>query len=101
MFRFTIRELLTLTLAAGLAVGWWLDRRSLWKDREGAHKLIAQYEQYHLDKVLMQYKIAAARGTPFSVHLPYIRETLDYYEKETALWSNNYPPEPGPSPSLP
>ena len=27
MFRFTIREVLVLTLAAGLAVGWWLDRR--------------------------------------------------------------------------
>jgi hypothetical protein len=29
MFRFTIRELLILTLSAGLAVGWWLDRQSL------------------------------------------------------------------------
>jgi hypothetical protein len=29
MFRFSIRELLTLTLAAGLAVGWWLEHRKL------------------------------------------------------------------------
>jgi len=29
MFRFTIRELLILTLTVGLAVGWWIDRRSL------------------------------------------------------------------------
>jgi hypothetical protein len=28
MFRFTIRELGTLTLAAGLALGWWLDHRA-------------------------------------------------------------------------
>ena len=27
MLRFSIRELLTLTLVVGLAVGWWLDRR--------------------------------------------------------------------------
>jgi hypothetical protein len=27
MFRFTIRELVLLTAIAGLAVGWWLDRR--------------------------------------------------------------------------
>ena len=27
MFRFTIRDLLTLTLAAGLAIGWWSDHR--------------------------------------------------------------------------
>ena len=29
MFRFTIRELLILTVTAGLAVGWWLDRTRL------------------------------------------------------------------------
>lgn len=29
MFRFTIRELLILTVTAGLAVGWWLDHRAL------------------------------------------------------------------------
>jgi hypothetical protein len=29
MFRFTIRELLILTVTAGLAVGWWLDRARL------------------------------------------------------------------------
>src|SRR5262245_27952455 len=29
MFRFTIRELLLVTLIAALGVGWWVDRRSL------------------------------------------------------------------------
>jgi len=29
MFRFTIRELLILTVTAGLAVGWWVDRSLL------------------------------------------------------------------------
>jgi len=29
MLRFTIRELLILTLTAGLAVGWWVDRGKL------------------------------------------------------------------------
>jgi hypothetical protein len=31
MFRFSIRELLTLTLVAALAVGWWLDHRAIAK----------------------------------------------------------------------
>jgi|GEM_PF-2176056 hypothetical protein len=31
MLRFTIRELLILTVTAGLAVGWWIDRSSLAK----------------------------------------------------------------------
>jgi len=41
MFRFAIRELLTFTLAAGLAVGWWIDHRTiagrakLWQSRAG------------------------------------------------------------------
>ncbi len=29
MFRFTIRELLILTVTAGLAVGWWVDHRQM------------------------------------------------------------------------
>lgn len=29
MLRFTIRELLLLTLVAALAIGWWLDHRQL------------------------------------------------------------------------
>jgi len=29
MFRFTIRDLLWLTIVVGLAVGWWVDRRDL------------------------------------------------------------------------
>ena len=32
MFRFTIRELVLLTLVVGLAVGWWLDRSALRSD---------------------------------------------------------------------
>jgi hypothetical protein len=34
MFRFTIRELVLLTLVVGLALGWWLDRASLQSARE-------------------------------------------------------------------
>lgn len=32
MFRFTIRELLILTVTAGLAVGWWTDHRRLTRE---------------------------------------------------------------------
>lgn len=40
MFRFTIRELLILTVTAGLAVGWWLDHRM---QREHYVELEAKY----------------------------------------------------------
>jgi hypothetical protein len=29
MFRFTIRDVLWLTVVVGLAVGWWIDRRNV------------------------------------------------------------------------
>lgn len=39
MFRFSIRELLILTLSAGLAVGWWLDHRAHAEVAEDARML--------------------------------------------------------------
>lgn len=49
MFRFTIREFLILTVTAGLAVGWWLDRRrsenreKVWQ-RQAADAWVAREE---------------------------------------------------------
>jgi hypothetical protein len=37
VFRFTIRELVLLTLVVAMGVGWWLDRRSLF-DQIARHK---------------------------------------------------------------
>ena len=37
MFRFTIRDVLWLTVVAALAVGWWVDRR--WLEADYADKL--------------------------------------------------------------
>ena len=36
MFRFTIRDVLWLTVVAALAVGWWIDRRHYVADAEKA-----------------------------------------------------------------
>jgi hypothetical protein len=46
MFRFTIRELLTLTLAAGLAVGWWLDHRAMARETESWRKIAGGLEYF-------------------------------------------------------
>jgi hypothetical protein len=34
MFRFTIRDMLWLTVVAALAVGWWIDHRGAPRDRD-------------------------------------------------------------------
>lgn len=34
MFRFTIRDVLWLTIVAALAVGWWIDHRNLAPDAQ-------------------------------------------------------------------
>ena len=44
MFRFTIRDVLWLTVLVALAVAWWLDRRSL-ESRFAAERLAAE-EQF-------------------------------------------------------
>jgi hypothetical protein len=41
MFRFTIRELVLLTLVVAMGVAWWLDRRNV----AGQLKRLAAYEQ--------------------------------------------------------
>ena len=41
MFRFTIRELVLLTLVVGLALGWWIDRARLRNRAETATVLEA------------------------------------------------------------
>jgi hypothetical protein len=52
MFRFSIRELLLLTLVFALVAGWWIDRRTLlgrvaesavWKQRAEAIQQMAPY----------------------------------------------------------
>jgi hypothetical protein len=46
MFRFTIRELLILTLTAGLAVGWWEDHRverERYRELKAKHDPLAQF----------------------------------------------------------
>ena len=44
MSRFTIRDMLLVTIIAGLALGWWLDRTQLAQQRqtawEGSYELI-------------------------------------------------------------
>ena len=49
MFRFTIRELLLLTLIAALALGWWMDHRRM--KRQGyIHRSHAAYFRELLER---------------------------------------------------
>ena len=55
MFRFTIRELLLLTLVAALAIGWWIDRSQLVADFAAAKNCeleAADGKTYALEAVL-------------------------------------------------
>ena len=42
--RFTIRDLLWLTLVVALALGWWLDRAQIRKERQNLEKVRAVVE---------------------------------------------------------
>jgi hypothetical protein len=46
--RFTIRDLLWLTLVAALVVGWWVDHRNVVLQRDELLQKVAQYEKLDL-----------------------------------------------------
>jgi hypothetical protein len=50
MFRFTIRDVLWLTVVAALAVGWWVDRRRL----DGPLAKLAEFER--MEQLALQRK---------------------------------------------
>ena len=45
MFKFTIRDLLWLTVVVALAVGWWIEHRSGETARQGRRQLQRQIDQ--------------------------------------------------------
>jgi len=45
--RFTIRDLLWLTLVVALAVGWWLDHRLIDLEKRVARRMVHSYARYH------------------------------------------------------
>jgi|GEM_PF-5292348 len=54
MFRFTIRELVLLTLVVAMGVAWWIDRRQLKRGivlREAAFTTLASFVMFNGDKV--------------------------------------------------
>jgi hypothetical protein len=54
MFRFTIRELVLLTLVVAMGIGWWVERRTglAWKLR--AEATAGQLETQHAVKALFE-----------------------------------------------
>ena len=50
MFRFSIREMMLVTLVVALAVGWWIDRRNnaRWRTRAGALEYLVRERGYRV-----------------------------------------------------
>jgi hypothetical protein len=49
MFKFTIRELLLLTLVVAMGVGWWLDHRFLSEEAQSQKQLRSQFFALYVD----------------------------------------------------
>ncbi len=78
MFRFTIRDLLWLTLVVALALGWWMDRKNLdagrgslrtdleramaWRTRAGALEEALKNERCGVRWELQSSKVYILRG---------------------------------------
>ena len=65
MLRFTIREVLVLTLSAGLAVGWWLDRQQLAADADNWRKIAGGLE--HIMQTDGSYKVGLDNGRVWAI----------------------------------
>jgi hypothetical protein len=67
MLRFSIRDVLFVTLVAGLAVGWWIDHSRLANDRRTALEAQAELQrvvdQHALDRVELDTAIRTAGYT--------------------------------------
>ena len=62
MFRFTIRELVLVTIIAALGLGWWLDRRQLDAERRRSNFL----RQQATDRVwVLQYELKHGSPPPY------------------------------------
>src|SRR5687767_14511096 len=50
MFRFSIRELMLVTLVVAVGIGWWLDRRNnaRWQKRAGALEYLVREKGYRV-----------------------------------------------------
>lgn len=72
MFRFTIRELVLVTMIVAMGFGWAIDRTQLDRDRARLRQAVGRYEMWGLDKALSVYAELAKSGTPFTIEMPRI-----------------------------
>jgi hypothetical protein len=78
--RFSLREILWMTVVIGLALGWWLDHRRLtWQvDRadDAVEALLAGQHEY---RRLLDRHAPEWRRSPRYVEPPTLEETREYY----------------------
>ena len=70
MLRFTIRDVLWLTVVVALGLAWWIDRRALWQS--DLEKTDAERKVDFLLTVLRQdgYDVEAPQGSKGSISVP-------------------------------
>jgi hypothetical protein len=66
MLRFTIRELFLLTLCVAIAVGWWLERGQLLRDKSAAENQLATAESLYKDAEVYRVELHARDLTSMS-----------------------------------
>ena len=62
MFRFTIRDVLWLTVVVALGASWWLDRRELLRDVRAAWEMIRAVQQDQNDRAAREVMARYVEG---------------------------------------
>jgi len=64
MFRFTIRDVLWLTVVVAMAVGWWIDRDRTWRQSESSRQVVDRFQKLGVDP---EQDLEALRPPPVRV----------------------------------
>jgi hypothetical protein len=62
MFRFTIRDVLWLTVVVALGASWWLDRRELLRDVRAAWEMTRAFQQDQKDRAAREVMARYVEG---------------------------------------
>jgi len=67
MFRFTIRDVLWLTVVVAMAVGWWIDRDRTWRQSESSRQVVDRFQKLGVDPERLLQDLEALRPPPVRI----------------------------------
>jgi len=94
MLRFTIRDVLWLTVVVGLTTGWWLDRERVWRAGERDRQMIGRFKSIGLDLDTLLTELLKSSSRPAPTPVTVVRN-VNPKKAKTYLLEPQYVPAHG------